>query len=167
MKNAGHTIPTEGSHPGAVLLERYLKPLGIAPSDLARSIGVPLREVSELIEGLRPITPDVAARLALFFDVPPRWWLMHQARYDAAYLAPVEALRDAVTPFGELADVLVTPHGATRLAPAKIIPAETSTATFSEEFVARLRAQVEWTEHRPRTVSETKYPDGTVALVGR
>lgn len=149
------------------MLERYLQPLGITPSRLARSIGVPVRQVSELIEGLRPITPDTAARLALFFDVPPQWWLLRQARYDAACLAPVEALRDVVTPYEGLSDVLVTPQGVERLAPAEGVAVETSAATFSEEFLARLRAQAEWVEDTPRTVSETTLADGTVALVGK
>ncbi len=85
----------------------------------------------------------------------------------ASHLATPEALRDVVTPYEGLSDVLVTPHGVTLLAPAKAVPAETSTATFSEDFLARLRAQVEWVEDSPRTVSETKLPDGTVALVGK
>ncbi len=160
-------MPTQTQHPGAILLERYLKPLGITPPHLAESIGLPARQVSELIEGLRSITPDMAARLALFFDVPPRWWLMHQARYDAAHLATVGALRDIVTPYEGLSDVLVTPRGVTLLGPAKALPAKSSTATFSDDFVARLRAQVKWIDDSPRTVSETRFPDGTVALEGK
>lgn len=154
-------------HPGTILLERYLRPLGITPSRLAKSIGVPVCQTSELIAGCRPITPDTAARLALFFDVPPQWWLMHQARYDAAHLAPVKALRDVVTPYEGLPDVLVTPYGVTRLAPAEAGHAETSTANYSNDFVARLRAQVEGVEDAPREVIETTFADGTVALVGK
>lgn len=160
-------MSTEIQHPGTFLLERYLKPLGITPSHLAQSIGIPVRQVSELIEGRWAITPDTAARLALFFDVPPRWWLVYQARYDAAHLAKVEALRDVVTPYEGLSDVLVTPHGVTPLDPAEAVSPETTKATFSEDFLARLRAQVERVEDSPRTVSETRFPDGTVALVGR
>lgn len=160
-------MSTAIQHPGTVLRERYLQPLGITPSGLAKSIGVPLHQVSDLIEGRRPITPDTAARLALFFDVPPHWWLIRQARYDAAHVAPVEALRNAVTPYQGLSDVLVTPHGVTRLAPADVTPVETSKATFSAGFLARLRAQVDRAEDRPRTVAETTLADGTVALMGK
>ncbi len=120
-----------------------------------------------MIGGRRPIDPDMAARLALFFDVPPQWWLLHQARYDAAYLAPLEALRAVVTPYEELSDVLVTPHGVTHLAPLETPSTETAKASFSPAFLARLRAQAEWAEENPRTVSETTYADGTIALEGK
>lgn len=160
-------MPTEVQHPGTILLERYLQPLGITASQLAKSIGVSVRRVSELIAGRRAITPNTAARLALFFDVPPEWWLMHQARYDAAHLAPVEALRDVVTPYEGLADILVTPRGVRRLAPVETTPAVTMAATFSKDFVARLRAQVGPVDDLPRAVVETIFADGTVALVGK
>lgn len=160
-------MPTKAQHPGTILLERYLQPLGITASQLAKSIGVPVRRVSELIAGRRAITPNMAARLALFFDVPPEWWLLHQARHDAAHLAPVEALRDVVTPYEGLADILVTPHGVMRLGPVQASPAVTATATFSRDFVARLRAQVDRVEDLPRAVVETTFADGTVALVGK
>jgi addiction module HigA family antidote len=165
--NAGAPMSTEVKHPGTILLERFLQPLGITPSRLAKSIGVPTRQVSALIAGRRRVTPDTAARLALFFDVPPLWWLVHQARYDATHLAPVEALRDVVSPYEELSDVLVTPHGVTRLAPVEAVAAVTATAAYSEEFLARLRAQAKWVEDSPRTVLETTFADGTVALVGK
>ena len=164
--NAGDPQPTDVQHPGALLLERYLQPLGITPSDLARSIGVPVRRVSELVKGRRPITPDTAARLALFFDVPPRWWLELQARYDAAHLAQMKSLRNVVTPYEGLSDVLVTPHGVERLAPAEAARTETPTVTFSEDFLTRLRALADLAEDGPRTVSETTLADGTLALVG-
>ena len=159
-------MSTQAQHPGALLLERYLKPLGITPSQLAESIRAPLSQVDELIAGQRSVTPDMAARLALFFDVPALWWLVDQARYDAAHLAPVEELRGVVTPCEGLSDVLVTPSGVKRLPPAGAVPAEPAKATFSEDFLARLRAQVEGTAETPRTVTETTLADGTVALVG-
>lgn len=92
-------MSTEPQHPGAILLERYLQPLGVAPTQLAKSIGISARQVSELIDGRQDITLDMAARLALFFDVPPEWWLAHQARYDASYSVPLGALRRTVTPY--------------------------------------------------------------------
>ena len=167
MKAPENPISAVQQHPGTILRDRYLQPLGIAPSQLARSIGVSVHEVSDLIEGRRPITPDTAARLALFFDVPPRWWLDHQARYDAANVAPVEALREVVTPYEGLSDVLITPHGVQHLPPAEAHPKEPPKATFSVDFLARLRTQAEGTEDRPRTVVETTLPDGTPALIGK
>lgn len=160
-------MPTEDiQHPGTILVERYLNPLGVTPTHLARSIGVPEHEISELAAGRRAIDPDFAARLALFFNVPPRWWLIHQARYDAEHLAPMAALKHAVTPYEGLSDVLVTPQGVKILAPEEAEALETPKAKFSEGFVTRLRAQVKWLEDSPRTVSETQLPDGNVALVG-
>ncbi len=153
-------------HPGAILLERYLQPLGITKSQLADSIGVAVRRVSDLIAGRQAMTLDMAARLALFFDVPSEWWLAHQARYDAKHVAPLDALRSVVTPYEKLSDVLVTPHGVELLAPAEAVREEISTATFSADFVTRLRSQVGPAEDSVRTVSEMTLADGTVALVG-
>lgn len=154
-------------HPGTNLLELYLKPLGITPSQLAESIRVPAQQVAELIAGRQSVTPDMAARLALFFEVPAEWWLRQQASYDAAHLAPVEELRGVVTPYAGLADVLVTPRGVKHLAPRKSAPAQPAKATFSKAFLARLRAQVKGMKNPPRTVIETTFADGTVALVGK
>ncbi|NJL28196.1 MAG: HigA family addiction module antidote protein [Thermoanaerobaculia bacterium] len=140
---------------------------GHQPSQLAESIRVPAQQVSELIAGRQSMTPDMAARLALFFEVPAEWWLRQQASYDAAHLAPVEELRGVVRPYQGLTDVLVTPHGVRLLAPPTSVPAPPPKATFSKSFLARLRAQVEGMENPPRTVIETTFADGTVALVGK
>ena len=111
-------MPTEDiKHPGTILLDRYLKPLGIEPSSLAESIGVPEYEVEELIEGRRSMGPDMAARLALFFKVHPKWWLTHQACYDAEHLAPMAKLQDSVEPYEGLSEILVTPQGVKFLSP--------------------------------------------------
>lgn len=161
-------MPRHVPHPGATLLEHYLQPLGITAGDLAESLGLDLRPVSDLLAGRRAITPDTAARLALFFDVPAGWWLELQARYDAAQLGDLEAWRDAVTPYEGLSDVLVTPRGVKLLGAAPAGDrAKTSMEKVSADFVARLRAQVELAaEDNPRTVSQITFDDGTVALVG-
>lgn len=153
-------------HPGVFLLERYLQPLEITPSELANALDIEERRVCEPVEGRGPITADTAARLALFFDVPPRWWLELQARYDAVHVAQPEALRGVVAPYARLSDILVTPHGVTRLAPTEALQKEASKATFSEDFLHRLREQAKWVDDGPRTVSETTLDDGTVALLG-
>ncbi len=155
-------------HPGVTLLEGYLQPLGITPRDLARSLGLQMPSVSELLAGQRPITSDDAARLALFFDVPARWWLELQARYDAAQLGELEAWRNDVTPYEGLADVLVTPRGVRRLGTAnKSVSVKSTLEKISDEFIARLRAQVELSnDNRRRKASQITFDDGTVALVG-
>jgi addiction module HigA family antidote len=138
-------MPTHGQHPGIFLLERYLNPLGVTPADLATALGVEQRQVHDLVVGRSPITPDTGARLALYFDVPVRWWLELQARYDAEHLARPEELRDEVRPYPGLADVLVTPHGVERLVRPAEPPAMIVTEPVSEEFLNLLREQVKLT----------------------
>ena len=164
-------MPTAAEHPGKILQERYLKPLGLTLPELAKSLGISVRRISELVRGRRSLTPDMAARLALFFEVPPDWWLKLQARYDATHRANLDALRGIVTPYEGLADVLVKPDGVERLAPAERHPETSSTVGISAELEANLRAQVklatELTARQPREPVEKILDDGTVALVGR
>ncbi|MDD2408595.1 MAG: HigA family addiction module antitoxin [Tepidiphilus sp.] len=70
-------------HPGTILLEDWLKPLGISQYALARAIGVPRRRINEIIQGRRAISADTALRLAAFFGVDAESWLALQAHYDA------------------------------------------------------------------------------------
>ncbi len=135
-------MTTHDLHPGIFLLDRYLNPLGVTPADLATALGVEPGQIRDLVEGRSPITPDMAGRLALYFDVPARWWLELQARYDAEHLARLDELRDVVTPYPGLADVLVTPHGVERLVRSQEPPATIVTEPVSERFLDRLRAQV-------------------------
>jgi len=164
-------MPTHAEHPGVILLECYLKPLGLTLPELAQSIGVPVRRVSELAKGRRSLTLDMAARLALFFDVPPHWWLDLQARYDAKHRVRLDGLRDVVTPYEGLPDVLIMPNGVERLAPVQGHREPISTVCVSAELVANLRAQVklaaEVSEDAPRIAAEKTFADGTVALVGQ
>jgi addiction module HigA family antidote len=69
-------------HPGEVLLEEFLKPLGISQNRLALSIGVPARRINEIVLGKRAITADTALRLARFFGISPQFWLGLQTDYD-------------------------------------------------------------------------------------
>jgi addiction module HigA family antidote len=69
-------------HPGEVLQEEFLKPLGISQYRLAKEISVPPRRVNEIVHGNRAITADTALRLARFFGTTDRFWLNLQARYD-------------------------------------------------------------------------------------
>ncbi len=159
-------MPTRDQHPGIFLLERYLNPLGLTPSDLATALGVEECQVHDLVEGRSPITPDTAARLALYFDVPARWWLELQARYDAEHLARTEELRDEVTPYPGLVDILVTPHGIRRHVPRKE-PSKPVVATYSDDFLRRLEEQAKWAKEAHRTPVQMTLPDGTVVLTGR
>ncbi|MDK8764619.1 HigA family addiction module antitoxin [Corynebacterium sp. MSK218] len=69
-------------HPGEVLVEDFLKEMGITQHKLAVSIGVPPRRINEIVHGKRAITADTALRLAKFFGMTPQFWLGLQAHYD-------------------------------------------------------------------------------------
>ncbi len=69
-------------HPGEILLEDFMKPLGITARQLAADIDVSPSRISELVNGHRPITADTALRLGLFFSMEPRFWLNLQTEYD-------------------------------------------------------------------------------------
>ena len=69
-------------HPGEILLEDYLKPLGITARQLAADIDVPPSRISEIVNGHRPITADTALRLGMFFSMESRFWLNLQTEYD-------------------------------------------------------------------------------------
>ena len=69
-------------HPGEILLEEFLKPLGISQYRLAKDIHVPARRINEIVHGARAITPDTALRLSRYFNLSERFWLNLQTRYD-------------------------------------------------------------------------------------
>jgi len=69
-------------HPGEILLEEFLKPLGVSQYRLARAIGVPSRRVNEIVHGTRSVTADTALRLGRYFATTPRFWLNLQTHYD-------------------------------------------------------------------------------------
>jgi addiction module HigA family antidote len=70
--------------PGEILLEEFLKPLGVTQYRLAKEIGVPQRRIGEIVAGKRSITADTAARLGVFFGMEAEFWLNLQAHYDLA-----------------------------------------------------------------------------------
>ncbi len=69
-------------HPGEILAEEFLKPLGVTQYRLARSTGMPARRVNEIVHGTRSITADTALRLARFFGTSAQFWMNLQTRYD-------------------------------------------------------------------------------------
>ena len=69
-------------HPGEVLLEEFLEPMGISQYRLAKDLSVPPRRINEIVLGKRAITPDTALRLSLFFGLSERFWINLQSRYD-------------------------------------------------------------------------------------
>ncbi len=69
-------------HPGEVLLEEFLNPLGLSQYRLARDISVPPRRINEIVHGTRSVSANTALRLARYFGVSERFWLNLQAQYD-------------------------------------------------------------------------------------
>jgi antitoxin HigA-1 len=69
-------------HPGEILLEEFLKPMGISQYRLAKDINVPSRRINEIVRGERAISADTALRLSRFFGVSENFWMNLQARYD-------------------------------------------------------------------------------------
>lgn len=69
-------------HPGEVLDEEFLKPLGISQYRLAKEISVPPRRINEIVHGLRGISADTALRLARYFGTSEELWMNLQSRYD-------------------------------------------------------------------------------------
>jgi addiction module HigA family antidote len=88
-------------HPGEVLLEEFLKPMGLSQNRLALSIGVPARRINEIVLGKRSITADTALRLARFFEMSPQFWLGLQMDYnlDTAEDELAERLEREVIPY--------------------------------------------------------------------
>ena len=70
------------THPGEMLLEEFLKPMGMTQADLAERIHVSYPRVNEIINGRRGITPDTALRLAKLFGTTPEFWLNGQRNWD-------------------------------------------------------------------------------------
>ncbi len=80
-------------HPGAVLKEEFLSPLGLSEHRLALDIGVDPRRINEIVHGRRSVTANTALRLARYFDTTPQFWLGLQTQYD---LDVEEELRGAL-----------------------------------------------------------------------
>ena len=81
-------IPTDGppTHPGKMLLEEFLKPLGMTQADLAAKIGVSYPRINELVRGKRGVTPDTALRLEKLFGMEAQFWLNLQLAWDLYHL---------------------------------------------------------------------------------
>lgn len=69
-------------HPGEILLEDFLKPLGLSQYRVAKGLNVPARRINEIVHGTRAVSADSALRLARFFGTSERFWLNLQTGYD-------------------------------------------------------------------------------------
>lgn len=93
----------EPIHPGEILREEFLNPMGVSINRLARDIAVPPGRISEIVNGKRGITADTALRLARFFNVSAELWLGLQSEYD---------LRIARQMYGDEIEKRVHPYAA-------------------------------------------------------
>ncbi|SRR5579885_639634 len=91
------------AHPGEVLREDFLKPLGLSQYALAKAIGVPQIRISEIVNGKRAITPDTALRLGRYFGTSAEFWMGMQVTYD------LEMARDQI---GKKVNARVRPRAA-------------------------------------------------------
>src|SRR2546425_1482897 len=75
-------------HPGEILLEEFMKPLGLSQYRVAKAINVPPRRINEIVRGKRAITTETALRLERYLGWPAQVWLNLQSRYDMEIIAP-------------------------------------------------------------------------------
>jgi len=154
-------------HPGLILKERFLDPLGISPGELADSLGISRRRVSELLKARRRLSPEMAHRLGLYFIVPTRWFLEMQARFDAQEVHSNAELRGQIKPWDAKEGILITPEGAINLGPPRPKKIETLMVKVPDELLERLRKQAALSERQiARTPKIITLPDGTPILTG-
>ncbi len=85
-------VPTSRTptHPGEMLLEEFLNPMGLTQRELADAIHVPYQRVNDLVNGRRGITPSTALRLAKFFGMSPDFWMNLQLRWELYFVQKEE-----------------------------------------------------------------------------
>jgi addiction module HigA family antidote len=89
-------MPRLRTHPGEVLREEYLVPLGMSARALAKAIGVPANRVSEIVRGTRDVSADTAIRLGRYFGTDPRFWLNLQTAHDLSRAEKANSYRKIV-----------------------------------------------------------------------
>lgn len=80
------------AHPGQILLEKFLVPLGLSQIRLAKHLRIPMQRINQLVNGKRGITPDTAWKLAAAFRTTPELWMKLQAQHDLARCQPANLL---------------------------------------------------------------------------
>lgn len=80
------------SHPGEILQERFLDPLGLTQVALSEHLGIPVQRINEIVRGKRGVTSETAWLLAQAFDTTPEFWINLQTNYDLALNRPSKAI---------------------------------------------------------------------------
>ena len=99
-------IPTNRTptHPGVMLLEEFLNPMGLTQRELADNIHVPYQRVNDIVNGRRGITPNTALRLAKFFNMSADFWMNLQLRWDLYFAQQDEnKLLESIHPYSTFA----------------------------------------------------------------
>ncbi len=155
-------------HPGRVLAERFLAPLGLSSSELARALSVDDGLIARLLGGEGVITTDLALRLGVFLDVPAVWWLEMQALFDVESAPDRDHISKEVQAFHELDNFVITRREARPLVRHGEPHSHVELLSVSSELLARLRAQAKLSAPRTsREVVEVTFDNGAQALVGR
>lgn len=149
--------------PGEYLQRRFLEPLKLSASQLARATGMPRSRVSELIAGQRRITADTATRLGIFLGMEPEFWMALQASWDLAHAQVDTSQIEPVDTHG----FLIGPGGAQRLTPTPR-PSTGPLASMSPEMLERLRTAAKVTPPEgPRQQVHTRYDNGQHAWISK
>ncbi len=104
-------------HPGEVLEEEFLKPLGLSQYKLAQEIDVPARRINEIVHKKRSITADTAVRLATFFGTSEMFWMNLQARFELDRLAERRLISSRAAPGGTARALVARRSASTTVAP--------------------------------------------------
>jgi addiction module HigA family antidote len=148
------------SHPGHILRDAFLAPLGLKPTELAQGLGVERSAISRLLSGKQNLTPAMAARLGRYFQVPALWFLEMQAAHDADQVEADPTATQGVTPRPRDRNFLLTPAGARPLGSRSQKPVATLRIAYAE-FDRNAPAPVS----SPPAVRQVEYESGAVALV--
>jgi len=89
-----HRVTT---HPGAILLKEFLKPLGLSQKAFATHLGIPIQRVNEIIKGKRGVSPDTAWLLSEALNMTPEFWLNLQATHDVSSHKPTTHIQPFIT----------------------------------------------------------------------
>lgn len=116
---------TTPKHPGKILFDQVMTPLGVSRNKLARDIDVPVGRISDIVAGKRGVTPDTALRFAKYFGTTAELWLRLQADYDL-YVARTTTWREAEPKVAEF-------EPAANSAAASAPPAESAAVTAAEQ----------------------------------
>lgn len=147
-------------HPGHILRDAFLSPLGLTPAELARGLGVERSTVTRLLAGNHDMTPAMAARLARYFQVPALWFLEMQAAYDAERVSSDPSMAQGVTPRRRDRNFLLTPGGARPLGTRSATPREPLRIPYDA-----FDRNAPTPEPPSCSVRQVEYDSGAVALV--